>query len=44
MANKYVSFVTDDHLLNCIDGLYKSYQKAKNNISKKLFMPIRLIQ
>ncbi len=37
MANKYVSFVTDDHLLSCIDGLYKSYQKAKNNISKKTF-------
>lgn len=37
MVNKYVSFVTDDHLLSCIDGLYKSYQKAKNNISKKTF-------
>lgn len=37
MANKYVKFITDEHLLECIDNLYKSYQKAKNNLSKKSF-------
>lgn len=37
MANKYVKFITDEHLLECIDNLYKSYLKAKNNLSKKSF-------
>lgn len=37
MANKYVNFITNEHLLNCIKNLHKSYLKAKNNISKKSF-------
>ena len=37
MANKYVNFISDELLLNCIGNLYKSYLKAKNNISKKSF-------
>lgn len=37
MKNKYVDFVTDEHLLNCITNLHKSYLKAKNNITKKNF-------
>lgn len=35
MKNKYVSFISDDHLLACIGNLHKSYLRAKNNISKK---------
>ncbi|MBS1571617.1 MAG: Eco47II family restriction endonuclease [Bacteroidetes bacterium] len=37
MANKYVNFISDKHLLTCIENLHKSYLKAKNNISKKSF-------
>lgn len=37
MKNKYVNFITDAHLLTCIDNLHKSYLKAKNNISKSSF-------
>ncbi len=37
MANKYVDFISDEHLLKCIGNLYHSYLKAKNNISKKTF-------
>ncbi len=37
MKNKYVSFVSDEHLIMCISNLHKSYLKAKNNISKKKF-------
>lgn len=37
MANKYVNFISDQHLLNCIENLYKAYIKAKNNITKKSF-------
>ncbi len=37
MANKYVDFISDEHLLECIENLYKSYVKAKKNISKKKF-------
>ena len=37
MKNKYVSFISDAHLLNCIANLYKAYLKAKNNISKNSF-------
>lgn len=37
MANKYVNFVKDEHLLQCVENLHKSYLKAKNNISKKSF-------
>lgn len=37
MANKYVNFVSDEHLLECVRNLHNSYLKAKNNISKKNF-------
>lgn len=37
MENKYVNFVSDDHMLTCIGNLHKSYIKAKNNITKKNF-------
>ena len=37
MKNKYVNFITDDHLLVCIGNLHKAYLKAKNNITKKNF-------
>ena len=35
MKNKYVPFVSDSHLLDCIGNLHKAYLKAKNNITKK---------
>jgi len=37
VENKYVNFISDEHLLNCIATLYKSYVKAKSNVSKKNF-------
>lgn len=37
MANKYVNFISDEHLLFCVENLHKSYLKAKNNITKKSF-------
>ena len=37
MANKCLSFISDEHLLNCIENLHKSYLKAKANVSKKKF-------
>lgn len=37
MKNKYVDFISDEHLLNCVENLHKSYLKAKNKISKKSF-------
>ncbi len=37
MKNKYVEFVSDDHLLMCIGNLHEAYLKAKNNINKKQF-------
>lgn len=37
MTNKYVNFISDEHLRGCIENLHKSYLKAKNNISKKSF-------
>lgn len=35
MQNKYVSFISDSHLLACIRILHESYIKAKNNVSKR---------
>jgi len=32
--NKYVNFISDDHLLECIRNLHNSYLKAKGNITK----------
>lgn len=37
MKNKYVSFITDEHLLTCVGNLHNAYLKAKNNITKKNF-------
>jgi len=37
MSNKYVNFISDEHLMMCIENLHKSYLKAKNSISKKKF-------
>ena len=37
MKNKYLSYISDEHLLKCIENLYNSYQKAKANVSKKKF-------
>ncbi len=37
MKNKYVNFISDEHLLQCIANLHKAYLKAKNNITKKNF-------
>ncbi len=37
MNNRFLSFVSDEHLLYCIGNLHKAYLKAKNNISKKNF-------
>lgn len=37
MANKYVNFISDDHLLECIGHLHDAYVKAKNNITKENF-------
>ena len=37
MKNKYVAFISDEHLLKCIAILHKSYLKAKNNATKKSF-------
>ncbi len=37
MANKYVNFISDKHLLKCIENLHASYVKAKEKISKRKF-------
>lgn len=37
MKNKYLNFITDDHLLYCIGNLHEAYLRAKNNINKKNF-------
>lgn len=37
MTNKYLDFITDEHLMKCIGNLYTSYIKAKEEISKKKF-------
>ncbi len=37
MKNKYVDFISDEHLLNCIANMHNAYLKAKNNITKANF-------
>lgn len=37
MANKYLTYISDKHLLLCIENLHNSYLKAKADISKKKF-------
>ncbi|APY08164.1 restriction endonuclease [Winogradskyella sp. J14-2] len=35
--NKYVDFVSDEHLMSCISNLYSSYQQAKKAFTKVKF-------
>jgi hypothetical protein len=37
MTNKYVNFISDEHLIHCISNLHSAYLKAKKNISKSNF-------
>ena len=37
MANNYLNFISDDHLIQCIANLHKSYIRTKNNISRSTF-------
>lgn len=37
MANKYLNYISDEHLINCIENLYNSYERSKTNISKSKF-------
>lgn len=37
MTNKYLKFISDDHLIECISNLFDSYTHAKNQITKKHF-------
>ncbi|MDT3402094.1 Eco47II family restriction endonuclease [Mucilaginibacter terrae] len=37
MKNKYLNYISDEHLLKCISGLHQSYIKAKNSISSGRF-------
>jgi hypothetical protein len=37
MGNKYVNFISDEHLLLCVGNLHNAYAKAKNNITKRNF-------
>jgi Eco47II restriction endonuclease len=37
MNNKYVNFISDEHLLYCVGNLHNAYAKAKNNITKRNF-------
>ncbi|MDH5476452.1 MAG: Eco47II family restriction endonuclease [Cyclobacteriaceae bacterium] len=37
MENRYVNFISDEHLLECVSNLYSSYLKAKEGVSKKKF-------
>jgi hypothetical protein len=32
-TNKYLSFVSDEHLLDCVGERYKTHQKAKEKWS-----------
>ncbi|GLB51586.1 Eco47II family restriction endonuclease [Neptunitalea chrysea] len=37
MKNRYVDFIKDEHFIKCIETLYYSYVKAKEQITKKKF-------
>ena len=37
MTNSYLNYISDEHLLRCVENLYNSYQKAKANVSKSKF-------
>lgn len=36
-SNKYVNFVSDEHLIKCVETLYQAYERAKSKITKKKF-------
>ena len=36
-SNKYVDFVSDEHLLNCIENIYNAYARAKAKFTKSKF-------
>ncbi len=35
MANNYLEFITDEHLLSCIGNLHSAYLRAKKSINKR---------
>lgn len=37
MANKYLNYISDEHLFQCIENLHNSYLRAKENITKNKF-------
>lgn len=37
MSNKYLSFISDNHLLSCIESLHNSYVKAQKKMTKSDF-------
>lgn len=37
MNNRYVDFISDEHLTQCIANLHNSYLRAKSKVSKKNF-------
>lgn len=37
MTNKYLKFISDEHLIKCISNLFNAYTHAKNQITKKDF-------
>ncbi len=37
MKNKYLNYISDKHLLDCIGDLHSAYLKAKNVVTKKQF-------
>lgn len=42
MKNKYVDFISDEHFLDCVANLHKTYLNAKNNITKENFYTNKL--
>ncbi|SUK92873.1 Eco47II restriction endonuclease [Staphylococcus aureus] len=43
MTNKYLSFITDEDLFECIEFLYTEYEKALEGIDLINFLKIELI-
>lgn len=37
MKKQYLNYISNEHLLSCIENLHQAYLKAKNNVSKKQF-------
>lgn len=37
MKNKYVEFISDEHLIKCISNLFSAYSKAKAKVTRKSF-------